>query len=140
MVPPSDPRRNQERIDAAIAWIQQTFRAASESDAKAVFLAMQADPWPLSGSGAAARIPRASLEWLYPVLAEESLAFGKPVLLAVGDTHVFRIDKPLVAAGSGLVTNFTRVEVFGNPQVHWVNVKVEPDTPWVFSFREQLVK
>lgn len=138
-LPAGDPVRNQARIDAAIAWIRQTFREASNTDAEAVFMAMQADPWPLSGSGAAARVPRGTLEWLYPVLAEESLAFGKPVVLAVGDTHVFRVDKPLFDADSGLVVNFTRVEGFGSPQVQWVNVRVEPDTPWVFSFQQQIV-
>jgi hypothetical protein len=74
------------------------------------------------------------------VLREQSLAFGKPVVLAVGDTHIFRVDKPLYTDRNQLVENFTRVEVFGNPSVHWVNVLVEPDQPWVFSFREQLVE
>lgn len=140
MAPPSDPVLDQRRIDAAVAWIRGTFAEAAATGARAVFLAMQADPWPLSGSGAVARQPRATLEWLYPVLAEESVAFGRPVALAVGDTHQFRVDKPLFAEGVGNVRNFTRVESFGNPQVNWVHVKVEPDSPWVFTFREQPVE
>ena len=66
-------------------------------------------------------------------------AFGRPVALAVGDTHVFRVDKPLYDQDGQLVEQFTRVETFGNPNVHWVRVEVDPRQPWVFSFHQQLV-
>ena len=60
--------------------------------------------------------------------------------VAVGDTHIFRVDKPLYDPATGrLVDNFTRVETFGNPLVHWVRVVVDPDTPSVFSFHQQMV-
>lgn len=50
------------------------------------------------------------------------------------------VDKPLYDQGTGqLVENFTRVETFGNPQVHWVRVVVDPDDPAVFSFHQQIV-
>ena len=62
------------------------------------------------------------------------------MVLAVGDTHIFRVDKPLYSNRRQLVENFTRVEGFGNPLVHWINVLVEPDEPWVFSFRQQLLE
>lgn len=144
--PATDPQQLQRRNAAASAWIEATFAKARQTEAKGVFLAMQADPWIIWGLPALARQacgscldPRASLEWLYPVLAEQSLAFGKPVVLAVGDTHIFRVDKPLYSNRRQLVENFTRVEGFGNPLVHWINVLVEPDEPWVFSFRQQLL-
>ena len=34
---------------------------------------------------------------------------------------------------------FTRVESFGSPHGHWVRVRVEPERPEVFSFRQELV-
>lgn len=145
-VPATDPQQFKRRTAAATAWIEAAFAKALQSEAKGVFLAMQADPWIVWGLPALTRQacgscldPRASLEWLYPVLAEQSLAFGKPVVLAVGDTHIFRVDKPLYSNRRQLVENFTRVEGFGNPLVHWINVLVEPDEPWVFSFRQQLL-
>ena len=144
--PATDPRQFQRRNMAATAWIESTFQRAKKIDAKGVFLAMQADPWIVFGLPNLARRvcetcldPRPTLEWLYPVLREQSLAFGKPVVLAVGDTHIFRVDKPLYSEQNQLIQNFTRVEVFGNPLVHWVNVLVEPEEPWIFSFRQQLV-
>jgi hypothetical protein len=64
------------------------------------------------------------------------LDFGKPVLLAHGDSHTFRFDKPLLhaVAGSGLpaLANFSRVENFGSPHVHWVEIRVDAGTPEVF--------
>ena len=142
----TDPRQLERRNAAATAWIEAAFTKARQIEAKGIFLAMQADPWIVWGLPALTRQacascldPRASLEWLYPLLAEQSLAFGKPVVLAVGDTHIFRVDKPLYSSRRQLVENFTRVEGFGNPLVHWINVLVEPDQPWVFSFRQQLL-
>ncbi len=63
------------------------------------------------------------------------------VLLIHGDTHEFTIDRPLklgqrrVAPGAFNYENVTRLEVFGPPELRAVEVTVEPDTPWVFSFK-----
>ena len=74
------------------------------------------------------------------VLEQETIAFKKPVVLVHGDSHYFRIDKPLVGAKSGRrIENFTRVETFGNPDVHWVRVTVDPRKPNVFTFRPEIV-
>ena len=62
------------------------------------------------------------------------------VVLAVGDTHVFRVDKPLYYDDrSRLVEHVTRVEAFGSPHIHWVKVTVDPDSPEVFQFKQQLI-
>jgi hypothetical protein len=61
------------------------------------------------------------------------------VVLAVGDTHVFRVDKPLLSTSGTVIQNFTRVEVFGNPQVHWVRVKVDTATREIFSFQQEII-
>lgn len=145
--PPTDPDVMRRRNDAATSWIAHAFERAEQSGAKGVFLAMQADPWALWGlPGLIAQIckactePRTGLEWLYPQLVKAAVDFKKPVVLAVGDTHIFRIDKPLYTEAGELVQNFTRMEVFGFPDVHWVRVRVEPKTPQVFSFYQQLVR
>jgi hypothetical protein len=145
--PPTDPAVAERRMDAAIAWIRAAFARARELESPGVFLATQVDLWRVSGLPVVLRglCPRCSeptpgMDRLYPILVEESLDFGKPVVLAVGDTHIFRVDKPLYDPATGrLVDNFTRVETFGNPLVHWVRVVVDPETPQVFSFHQQLV-
>jgi hypothetical protein len=73
------------------------------------------------------------------------MAFGKPVVLVHGDSHFFRIDKPLSprrVRGKPVTTaleNFTRVETFGTPYHHWVHVTVDPNDPNVFTFGPRLV-
>lgn len=145
-VPPEAPERPQRLSNAAAAWIREAFQRAQSSNAPALFLAMQGDPWVVWGLPLLVERrcpeclrPRAGLEWLYPILVEGTRAFGRPVVLAVGDTHVFRVDKPLYDGDGQLVEQFTRVETFGNPNVHWVRVEVDPRQPWVFSFHQQLV-
>ena len=74
-------------------------------------------------------------------LEKETLAFGKPVVYVHGDSHLFRVDKPLVGSKSRrIIENFTRVETFGFPYTHWVRGIVDPKDPKVFSFREEIVK
>jgi len=54
-------------------------------------------------------------------LEKETLAFGKPVVYVHGDTHIFRIDKPLVGSrDQRIIENFTRVATFGHPDTHWI--------------------
>jgi hypothetical protein len=75
------------------------------------------------------------------VLEKETLAFGKPVVYVHGDTHVFRVDKPLFSSTSRRsVENFTRVETIGYPDTHWVRAIVDPQDRNVFSFRAEIVK
>ena len=37
------------------------------------------------------------------------------------------------------IENFTRVEVHGFPEAHWVRIAVDRGHPSVFSFKEQIV-
>ena len=148
-LPPSeDPVGVERRMDAAVSWIAKTFERARASGNVGVFMSTQADPWGVSGLPPLVRQlcpacldPRPGLERLYQVLERESTGFDGPVVLAVGDTHVFRVDKPLYSADTGLlIENFTRVEPFGHPYVHWVRVHVDPLSDEVFSFQQQIVQ
>jgi hypothetical protein len=62
-----------------------------------------------------------------------------------GDSHYFRVDKPLQDAAGRRVQNFTRVETFGdhaesnNNDVQWVRVDVDPASRGVFSFQPQVI-
>jgi hypothetical protein len=135
-----------QMVNAALSWIRQAFDSAERLDSPGVFLATQADLWVLSGSMAAFRNmcpaclePRPGLEPIYTALIEATVAFGRPVVLAVGDTHVYRVDKPLLSNSGAVIENFTRVEVFGEPQVHWVRVKVDAATREIFSFQQEII-
>jgi hypothetical protein len=78
---------------------------------------------------------------LLAALEKETVAFGKPVVYVHGDTHIFRVDKPLVGSISRRsIENFTRVATFGYPDTHWVRAIVDPKDPQVFSFRHEIVR
>lgn len=131
--------------DAAMAWLGTVFDAAIEAEAKGVFVAMQADMYPFPGEphwlrevcGACADV-RPYYERFHQALLAQSRRFNRPIMLAMGDTHIFRVDKPLYDGGQ-LVEHVTRVEAFGADQVHWVRIEVHPDSSDVFSVRQEVI-
>lgn len=144
-----------ERNAANLAWLKEAFNVARRQDSKAVAIFMQADPFfeyrlPSKrvrrlGIRPAPKRPSGYTDFM-SVLEQEVVAYGKKVVLLHGDTHYFRVDKPLFRgneAGPGgfgrQIENFTRVETFGFPESHWVRVVVDPDDPSVFTFKEQIV-
>jgi len=126
------------RNAANIAWIRESFALAKTGNARAVMLIMQANPhFEVASTN---QIRRGFNEMLL-VLEEETIAFARPVVLVHGDSHYFRIDKPLVGSKTGRrLENFTRVETFGNPDVHWLRVTVDKRDPNIFNFRPQMVR
>ncbi len=126
------------RNAANIAWIKEAFAAAQKANHRAVMLIMQANPFPELG-----RTNRMApgFREMMGVIERETLDFKKPVVLVHGDSHHFRIDKPLVnAASRRRIENFTRVETFGDPDVHWLRVTVDERDPEVFTFRQRIVR
>lgn len=144
------------RAAANVAWMREAFAAAKRDGAAAVAIFTQANPrferrFPKGRVtslqiGPSPTTPSGYADFV-PELEKEVLGYGKPVLLLHGDTHYFRVDKPLFRTGAfgggdrgRQVENFTRVEVHGYPEAHWVRVAVDPKEPSVFSFREQIVR
>jgi len=111
------------RNAADIAWLQSTFEEAQQEGSAAVMM----------------------YEDLLVALRDGTIAFGKPVALVHGDSHYFRIDKPLLTSTGRRVQNFTRVETFGdhpendNNDVQWLRVDVNPRTRGVFSYQPQII-
>ncbi|MBY0399204.1 hypothetical protein K2X89_02840 [Myxococcota bacterium] len=157
--PDPHPLLTAARNAAAVAWIEAVFARARELDSPGVFLATQADPWMVTGPPAATRkicrgapgsespclAPRGGIEPLYSALEKAVTAFGKPVVLATGDLHYFRVDKPLLVERTRVeedprtVESFTRVEAFGSPYIHWVRIGVDPRDRDVFSFHPEVI-
>lgn len=78
-------------------------------------------------------------------LREEVVAFRRPVACGHGDSHYFRIDRPLLDAAGRRLEDFTRVETFGNgaghgnSDVQWLKVTVDPRSREVFSYQAMIV-
>jgi hypothetical protein len=144
------------RNNANILWMQQTFDLARMKRAAAIMFISQGDPgWDLSdGTRAPLRDPKTLAETdgqpdgfqgFLAAFRDEVVGFRRPVAYVHGDSHYFRIDRPLLDAKGRRLENFLRVEIFGNNaangnnDVHWVRVFVDDRTREVFAFQPQIV-
>jgi predicted phosphodiesterase len=144
-----------ERNAANLAWLREAFDLAKREKAAALVMFTQANPrfersYPPgrlrgTGSGPPPKRPSGFSEFL-AALEKEVVAYPRPVLFVHGDTHYFRVDKPLFRTGvegpgerGRQIENFTRVEIYGFPEAHWLRIAVDPHETSVFSFREQIV-
>jgi hypothetical protein len=144
-----------ERKAANLAWMRAAFTAAKADGSRGLVLMAQANPgfenyWPPAAKTRyfSPFVARGQPVPSYPSafddyvtgLAGELESYDKPVAFLHGDTHLFRIDKPLYSKKTQrLFENFTRVETFGNPDSHWVRVTVDPSDPQVFTFKAEVV-
>ncbi len=129
------------RIAAALAWIDTIFNRATADGSAGVLIAMQANPnFELPSTDR----ERMGFNAVLERIASRAVAFGKPVVIAHGDSHYFRVDKPLLATtpanGLQLLERVTRAENFGSQYVHWVEVRVDANSPEVFAFHPRLVE
>lgn len=134
-------------IEAGKAWLDEVFRVAKATNARGIFFATQVNPWPETGNLKRFEVLHPELLNQAPEFAdfkkrliEHAREFRGPIVMAHGDTHVFRIDKPLHDERLETIQNFTRVEGFGSPQGHWVRVRIDPDRNEVFSFQQEWVE
>jgi hypothetical protein len=145
------------RNAAGIQWMKDTFATALAQNCVAIMFITQADPGfdDTDGTRAPTRNANTLVEDdaqkatdgfhdFLVALRAKVIAFGKPVAYVHGDSHYFRIDKPLLDSTGKRVTNFTRVETFGDHQptlgdVNWLKVNVDPSSREVFSYQPQIV-
>jgi hypothetical protein len=199
-VPTDDNEAEYNARNAAnIQWLRKAFNSATQdSSTRALVIMQQANVFERfleANAAGVAQYARSGYEAFVAELRNQTVAFGKPVVLVGGDTHTVRIDKPLTAvstlvngvptytrdsqgnilgypghsavSGSAIVTpttqfntvtgavgcaplsatcvvstrvqNFTRVEVFGSPDVAWIRAIVDPFDPNVLSFAMQTI-
>jgi hypothetical protein len=130
------------RDAANIVFLKDTFQKAKTHNARGVLIAIQADMgFDLPETETVNERTLAGFDGytnFLNTLIEQINNFNGEVALVHGDTHFFKIDKPLLDQAH-LIKNFTRVETFGSPNVHWVKVTVHPKGRNVFTFEPMLV-
>jgi Calcineurin-like phosphoesterase len=85
-----------QREQANLHWLDAAFAQAEADGAKAVVIFEQSDMWDTSDTAA-----HESNYGLYVAkIAADTTAFGKPVLLFNGDSHLYRSDNPLVQSSA----------------------------------------
>ncbi len=128
--------------DHVTIWLDKIFAIASKKKSPAVFIMIHANP----GFGREANnVPNPGYQDFIDRLRDNTIAFGKRVVLAHGDSHLLRIDSPVQADVSGsddrrrLVT-LTRVMTYGSPNSHWIKVTVDEESPSIFSFEPMVLE
>lgn len=144
-----------ERTAANLAWLKKAFADARTRNSIGLVLITQANPgfetqWTPSLKDRYFRLfpgvtpPKeekpSGFAPLLKALDEEMQTYDRPTLFVHGDTHIFHISKPLVSKKTNrFVDHFTRLEVFGDPDSHWVRVTVDPAKPALFTIEAEIV-
>jgi hypothetical protein len=124
------------RNAANLTWLNAAFDQAEHDGAPGILFMIQANPGLEFDQSVADRY---GFEAFLDALESRTQAYGKPVVLAHGDSHFFRVDKPRLL-NRPFLPNLTRVETFGAGNVHWIRVSVDPRAPEVFGFEQRIVE
>jgi hypothetical protein len=148
-----DPAEWEARNAATNEWLHETFAEAADRSSKAVLLIIQAnpgfdesDPTRAPTRDPMTLLPEDGFHSFLTELRREVIEFDRPVVLVHGDSHYFRVDKPLLDREGHRIEHFTRVETPGdNAQsdsndVQWVKVTVDTSDDEVFSFEQEIVE
>jgi hypothetical protein len=129
-----------ERTGADLRWLDAAFLTAKVLHAKGVVIGAQADMWdPEKGAA-----HQTGYEPFVQSVAAHTTAFGGPVLMINGDSHVYRSDNPLSATASCTwelatpcesvasihpgydVANFHRIVVHGSTTpLEWLKLTID---------------
>lgn len=127
-----------ERNAANLAWLRDAFAEARRANLRGVVIVMHANPiegWPADRPDEVNGLIETRDE--IRALAAE---FGRPVALVHGDTHEFRVDRPLRDAQGNMLTNLIRAETYGWPHMHALIMTVDPARPELFTFEPLIVR
>ena len=132
-----------DRTEANIAQLREAFADAQRRNDRAVVLFQQADMFDPTYTPTLADVD-AFTPWIQ-ALVDESRAFGGPVYLFDGDSHVYNVDRPLAAGSTwlslygveGTADNLTRITVDGSSNnTDWLKVRVHRHGPDVVTWEQ----
>jgi hypothetical protein len=134
-------QQNEEvaRKAADLHWLDEGFQYAKRVGAKGVLIVWQADPNFNNEQHLANPHDGDAFPDYVDALRAETLAFPGQVVLVHGDSHYFKVDKPLTLASGKVLGNFTRVETFGASSTDWVQATIDPRSRNLFSFEPMIV-
>ena len=132
-----------ERDAANVAWLESSFVQAKAQNARGMVLVVQADPGfdlPETEEIDESAAPGdAGYRNFMAAVIKQTEQFKGQVLFVHGDTHFFKMDKPLYSPAR-MLANLTRVETFGSPSLHWVRVTVDTASDNVFTVQPVIVR
>ncbi len=142
---PAQTQERTQRTAADVRWLDTAFGLAQRTRAAGVVIVAQADMWdPEKGAA-----HQTGYEPIVQTVARDTKAFGNPVLMFNGDSHVYRSDNPLRAKATCAwelatpcvsvyamhpgynVPNFHRVVVHGSSTpLEWLKLTVDPSADY----------
>ncbi len=146
------------RNAANLAWLHKAFQTARDGKLLGIMILTQANMFETfldTGAGAT----HSGFSDFITALRDEMRSFAGEVVMVSGDSHYMRVDKPLtdqfpacvagqtdckpfdaaLDARGVRVLNFTRVEVPGSGDVHWVLCHVRPGNRNIFQFEFMII-
>jgi hypothetical protein len=127
------------RKEADLHWLDEGFQYAKQIGARGVLIDWQADPNFNDENHPANPHDFDAFPDYVDALRSETLAFSGQVVLVHGDSHYFKIDKPLRLDSGKVLGNFTRVETFGAASTDWVQATIDPKSRNLFVFEPMIV-
>lgn len=129
-----DEARAREAANAA--WIREAFALARAQGAPALVLVTQAESlnYPDLDQPKRSEVLEAFAASIRDTLLPLAEAAPFPVLLVHGDFHRYTTDQPFFNARGQRITNLWRLQVFGDPRLHAVRVRVQPGRPGLAPF------
>lgn len=132
-----------ERDSANAMWLAESFARAKTQNAIGLVVVVQADPGfdvpETEGVDESAAPGVSGYRSFMNALVRQTEQFAGQVLFVHGDTHYFKVDKPLYST-TRVLPNLTRLQTFGSPSLHWVRVGVEPLSQHVFAIQPVVVR
>ena len=131
------------RSRAAIAWMRTTFAVATQGRFNALMLITQANPrFEVAPSAPAhrpfARGGRSCSSRKRGRFAARSCSCMATHITSESTSRC-RCPRPRRSSGGPSLANFTRVETFGPPDLHWIRVRVVPGSRRVFVFEPEVM-
>ena len=130
-----------QRNAANLRWLEKAFKKAKK--AAGMVIAIQANMWDPDQTVSGGDGLNGYDEFVQ-ALANQAIAFGRPILLLNGDSHIYGADRPLADATSvtGMihhtqaVSNLTRITVQGSTNLpnEWLKLTIDPSMPNVFTW------
>jgi len=112
-----------ERTRANIEWLKIAMNRARGTDIVGLAIFFQANP---GFEDSMDVVAKSGFVTFLNAFEKEAFAFAKPILLAHGDTHTYRVDAPYKSPlDKRAMANVTRVETDGSPRVDWTRITID---------------
>lgn len=133
---PTQAAERAARSQANSAWLEKEFALARASDAAGVVIALQADMWDSTSA-------LNGFDDVVKHIGNLAAAFGKPVLILEGDSHLFHVDQPFTPSSplfklhpsTPIAPNVTRLVVEGDGnRTEYTRLTVNPKAGALFTW------